>query len=127
MPVGSWQRGLVVPPDHRHTAHRDVTGDRGMAALSDAERAKRYRERRKAGEKPVRYRRPADRRSRPQQWADAVETLLSVLESYQDWRDNMPEGVADSITAQRLDEVLELRDLVEQLQAAELPKGFGRD
>lgn len=98
-----------------------------MAALSDAERAKRYRERRKAGEKPVRYRRPADRRSRPQQWADAVETLLSVLESYQDWRDNMPEGVADSITAQRLDEVLELRDLVEQLQAAELPKGFGRD
>ena len=47
-------------------------------ALSEAERARRYRERRKAGEKLVRYRRPADRRSKPQQWADAVETLLNI-------------------------------------------------
>jgi hypothetical protein len=29
--------------------------------------------------------------------------------------------------AERLDTVLELRDLVEQLEAAELPRGFGRD
>jgi hypothetical protein len=29
--------------------------------------------------------------------------------------------------AERLDTVLELRDLVEQLEAAELPWGFGRD
>jgi hypothetical protein len=48
-------------------------------ALSDAERARRYRERRKAGEKLVRYRRPADRRSKPQQWDDAVNTLLDIL------------------------------------------------
>ena len=64
-------------------------------ALSDAERARLYRERRKAGEKPVRYRRPADRRSKPQQWADAVETLLGLLDGYQDWRDNLPPGLAD--------------------------------
>jgi hypothetical protein len=96
-------------------------------ALSDAERARAYRERRKAGEKLVRYRRPKDRRSKPQQWADATETLLSVLDAYQDWRDNMPPGLAESTTAQLIDEVLALRDLVEQLQAAELPKGFGRD
>jgi hypothetical protein len=96
-------------------------------ALSDAERARRYRERRNAGEKPVRYRRPADRRSRPQQWADAVETLLDIIDSYQQWRDNLPPGLAESVTADRIDEVLALRDLVEQLQAAELPKGFGRD
>jgi hypothetical protein len=96
-------------------------------ALSDAERAQRYRARRKAGEKLVRYRRPADRRSKPQQWADAVETLLNILDGYQEWRDNMPPGLSESTTAERIDEVLALRDLVEQLQTAELPKGFGRD
>lgn len=96
-------------------------------ALSDAERARAYRERRKAGEKPVRYRRPADRRSKPKQWADAVDTLLDILDGYQQWRDNMPPGLAESTTAERIDEVLELRELVEQLQAVELPKGFGRD
>ncbi len=96
-------------------------------ALSDAERARAYRERRKAGEKPVRYRRPADRRSKPKQWEDAVNTLLDILDGYQQWRDNMPPGLAESTTAERIDEVLELRELVEQLQAVELPKGFGRD
>ena len=39
----------------------------------------------------------------------------------------MPAGLADGATAQCIDDVLALRDLVEQLQAAELPKGFGRD
>jgi hypothetical protein len=97
--------------------------------LSDAERAARYRERRKASEKPavVRYHRPADRRSKAKQWDDAVDTLLAILEGYQEWRDNMPAGVSDSATAQRLDDVLGLRDLVEQLQGVDLPQGFGRD
>ena len=97
--------------------------------LSDAERAARYRERRKASEKPVvvRYRRPMDRRSKAKQWDDAVDTLLGILDGYQEWRDNMPAGVSDSATAQRLDDVLALRDLVEQLQDVDLPKGFGRD
>jgi hypothetical protein len=97
--------------------------------LSDAERAARYRERRKASDKPavVRYRRPADRRSKAKQWDDAVDTLLTILDRYQEWRDNMPAGVSDSATAQRLDDVLALRDLVEQLQGVDLPQGFGRD
>ena len=96
-------------------------------ALSGAERAKRYRDRRSEGAKPVHYRRPADRRSKPQQWEQAVQTLIDILDGYQDWRDTMPPGVTDSATAQKLDEMLELRDLVEQLQAADPPKGFGRD
>jgi hypothetical protein len=98
-------------------------------ALSDAERAARYRERRKASEKPVvlRYRRPADRRSKAKQWNDAVDTLLGILDGYQAWRDNMPTGVSDSATAQHLDDVLALRDMVEPLQGVDLPKGFGRD
>jgi hypothetical protein len=48
-------------------------------------------------------------------------------EPYQARRDNLPPGLADSASAGRLDEVLALRDLVDQLAAAELPKGFGRD
>jgi hypothetical protein len=56
-----------------------------------------------------------------------VDTLLGILDGYQEWRDNMPAGVSDSATAQRLDDVLALRDLAEQLQGVDLPKGFGRD
>jgi hypothetical protein len=75
----------------------------------------------------VRYRRRADRRSKPQRWADAVETLADLIDSYQAWRDGLPPALADSDIAQRLDGVLELRDLVDQLAVADLPKGFGRD
>jgi hypothetical protein len=96
-------------------------------ALTNAERQQRYRERHQDGQPVVRYRKPSDRRSRPQRWAEAVETLLSVLDDYQLWRDNMPASLADTPTAERIEAVLEVRDLVEQLQAVELPRGFGRD
>lgn len=75
----------------------------------------------------MRFRRPKDRRSRPQQWQEAAGTLLDCLDAYQEWRDHLPAGVADSAVAEQLDTALELRDLVEQLKAAELPRGFGRD
>ena len=108
---------------------------RGNRAATPAERSAAYRARRKATAaatptKPsviVRYRRPADRRSRPQQWADAVETLADMLDQFQEWRDKLPSNLAYSATAEALDAVLELRGHVEDLQAVELPKGFGRD
>src|SRR6202046_2808060 len=108
---------------------------RGDRAATPAERAAAYRARRKAAvaaasTKPpavVRYRRPADRRSRPQQWADAVQTLARLLDQFQEWRDNLPSSLENSATAEALDAVLDLRGYVEELQAVELPKGFGRD
>ena len=108
---------------------------RGDRAATPAERSAAYRARRKvtaaaAPTKPpvvVRYRRPADRRSRPERWADAVQTLADMLDQFQEWRDNMPASLEDSPTAEALDVVLELRCHVEDLQAVELPKGFGRD
>ena len=108
---------------------------RGDRAATPAERSAAYRARRKSAAtdvpaKPpvvVRYRRPADRRSRPEQWADAVQTLADLLDQFQEWRDNLPSGLANSATAEALDAVLELRGHVEELQAVELPKGFGRD
>jgi hypothetical protein len=105
----------------------------GVQALTTAERSSAYRERLKAAaeaSKPavvVRYRRPADKRSRPQRWADAVQMLADLIDDYQAWRDGLPPSLAGSEIADRLDEVLQLRDLVDQLAAAELPKGFGRD
>ena len=107
---------------------------RGDQAATPAERSAAYRARRKvtaaaAPTKPVvvQYRRPADRRSRPEQWADAVQTLADLLDRLQVWRDKMPSSLANSATAEALDAVLELRGHVEDLQAVEVPKGFGRD
>ena len=108
----------------------------GDRALTSAERMRRLREKRKAeaADKPpdkpavvIRYRRPKDRRSRADQWADAINTLTDCLERYQEWRDNLPASLADSALAERLDAVLELRDLVDQLSLADLPRGFGRN
>jgi hypothetical protein len=56
-----------------------------------------------------------------------VQTLTDLLDRFQDWRDNLPSSFANSATAEALDAVLELRGYVEELQAVELPKGFGRD
>jgi hypothetical protein len=106
---------------------------RGDRAATPAERSTAYRARRKATAvdvpaKPpvvVRYRRPADRRSRLQRWADAVRTLADL--QFEEWRDKLPSNLAYSATAEALDAVLELRGHVEDLQAVELPKGFGRD
>jgi hypothetical protein len=46
--------------------------------LSNAERQRRYRERRKAQAPVVCYRRPVGRRSRPERWRGAVETLRRI-------------------------------------------------
>jgi len=108
---------------------------RGDHAATPAERSAAYRARRKvtaaaAPTKPavvVRYRRPADRRSRPERWSDAVQTLADMLDQFQEWRDKLPSSLEASPTADVLDAVLELRGHVEDLQAVELPKGFGRD
>ena len=108
---------------------------RGDRAATPAERSAAYRARRKATAadvpaKPpvvIRYRRAADRRSRPQQWADAVQTLADLLDQFDEWRDKLPSSLVNSATAEALDAVLKLRAHVEDLQAVDLPKGFGRD
>jgi hypothetical protein len=108
---------------------------RGDRAATPAERSAAYRARRKANAadapaKPlvvIRYRRPADRRSRPQQWADAVQALADLVDQFEEWRDKLPSSLANSATAEALDAVLELRGHVGDLQAVELPRGFGRD
>ena len=99
----------------------------GMA-LTNAERQRRFRERRNAGE-PVRTvvavpRTPKDRRPRPKRWTDAVDQLRTLQAEYEAWRDQMPESLADSKTAELLDGVCDV-DL--GALDVELPRGFGRD
>ncbi len=50
----------------------------GEAVLTLAERQARYRAARQAGTPAVRYRKPGDRRSRPQRWKDAVTELVEL-------------------------------------------------
>ena len=92
---------------------RYVTVQHGRVALTNAERQARYRERRKAGESP------ADRRSRPQQWNDAVQTLLELQEQ------GTGSGGRLAGSAELLEQVCDLDLSV--LEAVELPRGFGRD
>jgi hypothetical protein len=120
----------------RAIAMRYVTENRAMPrgrkpegeqALSNAERQARYRARHLAQPAPVatRLRRPADRRSRPQRWRDAVNELLTIQATYANWLAALPDGLHGSSIAQVLETVVELdlTDLVE----IELPRGYGRD
>jgi hypothetical protein len=96
-------------------------------ALTGAERAKRYRERKAQGERPVRWRKPADRRSAPQRWADAVAELGDIIDTWEAWREAMPQSLEMSPTAEKLDQAIALRGLVEELAALDPPRGYGRD
>jgi uncharacterized protein YhaN len=88
--------------------------------------------------------------SRPERWKsslanarDAYEKLQTILEDleeirveYEDWRDNLPESLQSSATADKLDEICNLdigstlqdvESLLDEAESLELPLGFGRD
>lgn len=95
--------------------------------LSNAERQARHRARRDAGQATpvIRYRRPTDRRSRPQRWHDAVHELLNLQADYTAWAEALPETLRDTSTAEALQAIVDL-DLTE-LASIEPPRGYGRD
>jgi hypothetical protein len=73
----------------------------------------------------VRYRRDADRRTRPQRWRDAVAELLTLQAEYTAWLEALPDSLKDTDTAEALQAIVEL-DL-DALASAEPPRGYGRD
>jgi hypothetical protein len=93
--------------------------------MTNAERQARFREMHAGGNPKVRFRRPADRRSRPQRWKDAVAELVTLQEEYAQWLDTIPEQLRESPTADALRAIADF-DLSE-LETLEPPKGFGRD
>ena len=99
----------------------------GEHALSDAERQARYRARRQEHQPlpSIRYRRPADRRARPQRWRDAVAELLALQAEYTAWCDALPDSLRDSPTAEALHAIADLDlDVLADIQP---PRGYGRD
>ncbi len=99
----------------------------GEPPLSNAERQARHRARRQAQQPPtlVRYRRPADRRSRLQRWRDAVGELLALQGEYAAWFDALPDSLRDGVTAEALQAIVDLD--FDMLVAIEPPRGYGRD
>ncbi len=96
-------------------------------AVSGAERQARYRARQQERQATpvVRYRRPADRRTRPQRWADAVAELIALQAEYAAWADALPEPLRDTATAEALQAIVDL-DLA-ALEDIDPPRGYGRD
>jgi exonuclease VII small subunit len=103
-------------------------------------------------------------KSRPQRWADAVSDasdalsaieeakskfedamseLQSIKEEYEEWKDNLPENLAQSPLGEKLEEVCnfefdsaasaiedvvtDARSMVDDAGAVDLPRGFGKD
>ncbi len=99
----------------------------GEHPLTDAERQARCRARRQAQQVTpiIRYRRPTDRRTRPQRWREAVTELLTLQAEYSAWSDALPDALRDTPTAAALEAIVDL-DL-EPLAAIQPPRGYGRD
>jgi len=99
----------------------------GEQALSNAERQARHRARRLASPlmQAARPPRPADRRSRPQRWRDAVSELLVLQAAYADWLAGLPDCLRAGSTADALEAIVDL-DFTD-LADIELPRGYGRD
>ena len=64
------------------------------------------------------------RRPRPKRWADAIDQLRTLQAEYEVWREQLPESLADSRTAELLEGLCDV-DL--DALDVELPRGFGRD
>jgi len=93
--------------------------------LTAAERQARHRAKRRqqSGSPDVA---PARRLPpRPERWTAAVAMLISLQHEYCTWLDNLPENLEGSRLADKLQAITEL-DL-EELQAVDLPRGYGRD
>ena len=97
----------------------------GETALTGAERQARYR-RRLAGQ-AMTPPPPASRRaaSRQRRWDTAIAMLRAVQAEYAHWLETLPEALCDTPTGEALIAIVEL-DL-DELAAAHLPKGYGRD
>jgi hypothetical protein len=93
--------------------------------MTNAERQARYRAARAVARPVIHYRKAADRRSRVRRWHDAIAVLLTLQAEYRVWLQALPESLQDGATAEALQAIDEL-DL-DELQAIEPPRGFGRD
>jgi hypothetical protein len=90
--------------------------------MTSAQRQARRRARLRRERPPPLARRPPPR---PQRWSAAVATLIALQDEYRVWLDNLPASLEGSRLAEKLQAIAEL-DL-EELQAIDPPRGYGRD
>lgn len=93
--------------------------------MTDAERQARCRAARAAGRPIIRTQRPAGHRSRARRWLDTIAELVLLQAEYVAWLEALPDTLQETATAEALRTISEL-DLNE-LQAIDPPRGFGRD
>jgi len=79
------------------------------------------------------------RQSRAARWSEAVskavdglQELVDLQEEYQNWLDNLPEGLQSSAVADKLQAVVDMdlqgaMDTVQEAEGADLPLGWGKD
>jgi hypothetical protein len=77
--------------------------------------------------------------SRADRWAEAaadalrgLEELKSLQEEYEEWKESLPENLANSPVGEKLEEVCGIDlasavDVVSECDGIDLPLGFGRD
>ena len=97
----------------------------GNKAMTAAERQARFRATHANRAPRIRYRRPADRRSRAQKWHAAVAELIALRDDYRTWLNALPQNLEANATAEALRAICDL-DLSD-LESVEPPRGFGRD
>ena len=97
----------------------------GNKAMTAAERQARFRATHANRAPRIRYRRPADRRSRAQKWHAAVAELIALRDDYRTWLNALPQNLEANATAEALRAICDL-DLSD-LESVDPPRGFGRD
>ena len=65
--------------------------------------------------------------SRPKRLADIVDALDTLKDEYQEWLERLPENLARSETAERLQSTVDnMQEAINILDSLDLPRGFGR-
>jgi hypothetical protein len=97
----------------------------GLLPMTAAERQARHRARQRRAQDAA----PAAPRPRPpprpHRWAAAVAALVALQDEYRAWLGRLPQSLAESPTAEKLQAITEI-DL-DELLAIDPPLGYGRD
>jgi hypothetical protein len=97
----------------------------GALPMTSAQRQARRRARLRRND-PLSPAPPAPRSlPRPRRWMAATMTLIELQDAYRAWLDNLPASLEGSRLAEKLQAIAEL-DL-DELQAIDPPRGYGRD
>jgi len=75
----------------------------GNKAMTAAERQARFRAAHANRVPRIRYRIPADRRSRAQRWHAAVAELIALPDDYRTWLNALPQNLEASATTEGRD------------------------